>query len=132
MKRTYITTVPSIFRSFAIFPTHLLFHYPLPLKDVQATGEAFSPQKRTSSTSKDEIYLLFYIFVGHFCPLDPDPDRKSGYGYETPLNPIPSGSGSTTLLIKSFPVYTRMTRLVQSPGPGKMCYGATRRPLSVR
>ncbi len=25
------------------------------IKDVQATGEAFSPQKRTSSTSKDEI-----------------------------------------------------------------------------
>jgi hypothetical protein len=29
---------------------------------VQATGEAFSPQKRTSSTSKNEM------FVGHFCP----------------------------------------------------------------
>jgi hypothetical protein len=26
------------------------------LKDVQATGEAFSPQKRTSSTAKIEIY----------------------------------------------------------------------------
>ncbi len=38
-------------------------------KDVQATGEAFSHQKRTSSTLKDEIYQLFYIFLGHFCPL---------------------------------------------------------------
>jgi hypothetical protein len=26
------------------------------IKDVQNTGEAFSPQKRTSSTSKNEIY----------------------------------------------------------------------------
>jgi hypothetical protein len=26
------------------------------VKDVQATGEAFISQKRTSSTSKDEIY----------------------------------------------------------------------------
>ncbi len=26
------------------------------LKDVQGTGEAFSPQKKTSSNSKNEIY----------------------------------------------------------------------------
>jgi hypothetical protein len=32
------------------------------IKDVQATGEAFSPQKRTSRTSKHEM------FVGLFCP----------------------------------------------------------------
>jgi hypothetical protein len=33
------------------------FSYPWDsLKDVQATGEAFSPQKRTSSTSKNKIY----------------------------------------------------------------------------
>jgi hypothetical protein len=31
-------------------------------------GEAFSFQKRTSSTSKNEIYSLFSLFVGHFCP----------------------------------------------------------------
>jgi hypothetical protein len=28
-KRTSITTVPSMFQSFATFPTNLLFHYPL-------------------------------------------------------------------------------------------------------
>jgi hypothetical protein len=40
--------------------------YPLAsIKDVQATGEAFSPQKRTSRTSKQEI---FSIFNCHFCP----------------------------------------------------------------
>ncbi len=36
------------------------------MKDVQATGEVFSPQKTTSSTSKHEISSLFSIFVGHF------------------------------------------------------------------
>jgi hypothetical protein len=35
---------------------------------AQATGEAFSHQKRTSSTSKHENYILFSIFVYHFCP----------------------------------------------------------------
>ncbi len=30
--------------------------------------EAFSPQKRTSSTSKHENSVLFSIFVGNFCP----------------------------------------------------------------
>jgi hypothetical protein len=46
----------------------LQFTYPQTfIKDAQATGEAFSPQKRTSSTAKDEIYKLFSFF-GHFCP----------------------------------------------------------------
>ncbi len=35
------------------------------LKDVHAIEEPFSPQKRTSSTSKTEIYYLFY-FCGSF------------------------------------------------------------------
>jgi hypothetical protein len=34
------------------------------IKDVQATGEAFSQQKRISSTSTHEIFSLFSIFVG--------------------------------------------------------------------
>jgi hypothetical protein len=39
-----------------IFNQKLLFSYPYAsINDVQATGEAFSPQKRTSSTSKHEI-----------------------------------------------------------------------------
>ncbi len=42
-------------------------------KDNQATGEAFSPQKRTSSTSKHNFFT-FYIFVGHFCPPNPYSD----------------------------------------------------------
>jgi hypothetical protein len=35
---------------------------------VLATGEAFSPQKRTSSTSKNQILLTFFYVWGHFCP----------------------------------------------------------------
>ncbi len=33
------------------------------IKEALAIGEAFSPQKRTSSTSKHEISLLFSIFA---------------------------------------------------------------------
>jgi hypothetical protein len=39
------------------FDQKLQFTHPwASIKDVQAIREAFSPQKRTSSTSKDEIY----------------------------------------------------------------------------
>jgi hypothetical protein len=62
------------------------------IKDVQASGEAFSRQKRTSSTSKDEIYQVFYIFLGHFCPLG------SGSGLRIPT-PFESVAGSTTLVL---------------------------------
>jgi hypothetical protein len=34
----------------------LFFYHKLQFTFVQATGEAFTPQKRTSSTSKNEIY----------------------------------------------------------------------------
>jgi hypothetical protein len=51
----------------------LQFNYPYAsIKDVQTTDEAFSPQKRTTSTSKHEISELFSIFAGHFFP--------AGYG----------------------------------------------------
>jgi hypothetical protein len=35
--------------------------------DVQVTKEAFSSQKRTSSTSKHEIFYFFCYFCGSFC-----------------------------------------------------------------
>jgi hypothetical protein len=58
------------------------------LKNVQATEEAFSPQKRTSSTSKYEISLKFFFsFMGHFCPLR----SESGSGFRI-------GYGSTDLI----------------------------------
>ncbi len=47
------------------------------MKDVQATGEALSPQKRTSSTSNMK-FLHFFLFLWViFALLDPDPDPKS-------------------------------------------------------
>ncbi len=51
------------------------------LKNVQSTGQAFSPQKRTYSTSKNEIYLLFSLFVGYcgsFCPPGSETIRIQG------------------------------------------------------
>ncbi len=58
------------------------------LNNAQATGEAFSPQKSTSSTSKHELSSFFSIFECHFCP------PVSGSGSR---GSIESGSGSTTL-----------------------------------
>jgi hypothetical protein len=52
------------------------------MKNVQATGEVFIPQKRTSGTSKLEISSLFWVV---FALLDLDPADQ-----------IECGSGSTT------------------------------------
>ncbi len=62
----------------------MLFIYPwASIKDVQGTGEAVNHQKRTTSTSKDEISSLFSIIVGNFALLDPDPVDQCGSGLET-------------------------------------------------
>jgi hypothetical protein len=50
------------------------------IKEVQATGEAFSLQRRTSSTSKHEISPLFSIIMGYFCP----PESISASGSSRP------------------------------------------------
>jgi hypothetical protein len=42
------------------------------MKDVQATEETFSPQKRTSSTLKHEILHCFLFSCFSFALLDPD------------------------------------------------------------
>jgi len=47
---------------------------------VQATGEAFSPKKRTSS-AKNAIYKFFLYLWFIFALLDPDPDCEYGSGY---------------------------------------------------
>ncbi len=45
------------------------FTYPqASIKYEQVTEEAFSSQKRTSSTSKHKNSLIFSTFVGNFCP----------------------------------------------------------------
>jgi hypothetical protein len=72
------------------------FTYPYAsIKDVQATGEACSPQKRTSSTSKMKFINFFLSFVGHLLSWiririanpgsDKDPDTDPG----TLVNPDP-------------------------------------------
>jgi hypothetical protein len=69
------------------------------------TGEAFSPLKRPSSTSKHENSLLFfYIFAFIFALLDPDPS--------TQINEDPCGSGS----FKSWAVYGTIFRITVRPG----------------
>jgi hypothetical protein len=51
------------------FYQKLQFSYPYAsIKDVQATEEAFSAQKRTSITSKLKISSFFIFFWGQFCP----------------------------------------------------------------
>ncbi len=92
-----------------VFDHKLQFTYPQAfIKDVQDdTVEAFSSQKRTSSTSKHEIlyksFLPFWIRV-----TNPDPGNESGSG----LNE----SGSEKLL-NTTPGQKRETDLVECPLP---------------
>ncbi len=59
----------------------LQFTYPeVSRKDVQATEEAFSHPKRTSSTSKHAISKSFLLLWDIFALLDPDPESESGSG----------------------------------------------------
>ncbi len=60
----------------SFFGQKLKFAYPG--KGAQTTGEAFSPQKRTSNTSKYEIFKFFLLLWVNFALLDPDPDFESG------------------------------------------------------
>jgi hypothetical protein len=67
---------------------NIFFGSKLQFTYVQATGEAFTPQKRTSCTSEREIYYFISMFVGHLCPpgsgsrdpieygSNPDPDPQ--------------------------------------------------------
>jgi hypothetical protein len=70
--------------------------------EVQATGEAFSPQKRTPSILQNMKLLIFFLFLWVvFALFDPDPD---------PAKQSQCGSGSATLayLLESqrfFPVF---------------------------
>jgi hypothetical protein len=55
--------------NFYLLDQKLHFFYPrTSIMDAQATGEAFNPQKRTSSTTNQKNSQIFSIFVGHFCP----------------------------------------------------------------
>ncbi len=89
----------------------LQFTYPLAFpKDVQATGEAFSPQKRTSDTSKHEILLTFFNISGSFLPSWIR--IQFGSEYE---------SGSTTLLIGILGTWVLLTYRTGLRSDNKKC-----------
>jgi hypothetical protein len=56
-------------------------------KNIQVTKEAFSSQKRISSTSKHKISKIFLILWVIFARLSPDldPDSECGYGSSDPI-----------------------------------------------
>jgi hypothetical protein len=56
------------------YPNLLFTHPEASIKAVQATKEAFSPQKRTSSSSKSEISSFFQFLWVIFALLYPDTD----------------------------------------------------------
>jgi hypothetical protein len=63
------------------------------IASVYVIGEAFSHQKRTSSTSKHEISHFFLLLWVIFALQDPDSESASGYGFtdlvESGSNPDP-------------------------------------------
>ncbi len=69
------------------------------IKGVQVKKEAFSSQKRTSSTSKHDISKVFSTFVHHFCP----PGSESGSGFRIRIritDLIESGSNPDQIWIR--------------------------------
>jgi hypothetical protein len=52
------------------------------MRHVQACGEAYKPQKRTSNISKQDISSLLSFFVGPFYPLGSG-SRRPGFGSTT-------------------------------------------------
>ncbi len=68
---------------------YIFFDQKLQFNYVQATGEAFGPQNRTSCTSKKFINF-FLCLRSSFALLVPDPDCEFGSGdWGTPLHPGP-------------------------------------------
>jgi hypothetical protein len=69
-------------------------------KDIQATGEAYSHQKRTFRTSKHCPYITFSSFVGIFCHLwmwiHTDPQH---WFFILVLFPVPFNSVKTVIRI---------------------------------
>jgi hypothetical protein len=59
------------------------------MKDAQAAGVSFNPQKRTSSNSKHETSLLFTFLWVIFALLDPDPDPATQIGIHADPDPQP-------------------------------------------
>ncbi len=78
-------------------------------KKRQSSGEAFSPQKRSSSTG-----ILFSIFVDHFCP--PGFGSGSRDPIESGSNPDPQHCFLIILLILKWVISLTLTSWVQRAG----------------
>jgi hypothetical protein len=74
--------------------------------DVEAIREALNPQKRTSITSRHEfiyfIYIFYFIFGGHFCPLGLGSSRPKAMRiriHNTAYDALPAGELNNPLWI---------------------------------
>jgi hypothetical protein len=91
------------------------------IKDIQVTKEAFSFQKRTSSTSNHEISSFFLLLRVIFAFLDPDPDSENGSGstdlIESGSNPDPDPKPwwAVPRSVEKLPLYQGATAIVQPP-----------------
>jgi hypothetical protein len=68
----------NFFILFFIKTYNLPIHKKASIKNVQAPDEAFSPQKRTSSTAIHENSNFFLFLWAILALLDPNPDSESG------------------------------------------------------
>jgi hypothetical protein len=73
-----------------------------PLKDVQATGEAFNPRKKTSSSSKNEFIKFFLFLWVIFDFRDPNPQQW-----------VQAVLQILTLLQKSFATHSSKTKKLE-------------------
>jgi hypothetical protein len=71
---TKICTILQL-KNFLFFDQNLQFFIG-PMKDVQATGEDFSPQKRTSRREKMKYFLFLWVY---FALLDPADQNQCGF-----------------------------------------------------
>ncbi len=82
-------------------------------QEMEGAHKRRTTQKRTSSTSKNLNSLLFSIFVGHFCLLDPDLHSKCGSGSSNS-----NGSRDAVLRIRDILVRIRIPGSTNGSGSG--------------
>jgi hypothetical protein len=73
------------------------------IKDAQAKGEAFSPQKRTSSPSKHDFFYFYLFFRVIFALLDQAPDPATQINADP--DPIPGRKSSLTNFFALFRLF---------------------------
>jgi hypothetical protein len=70
------------------------------MKNVQATGESLSLEKRTSIALQTINFLTFSFFVGHFCPPGSGSSRSKSPDHNTVINPVKPSKNATSKDIK--------------------------------